>query len=302
MQMVNGRERLVFGNFELDTARRALQQGGGEVRLTPKEYLTLELLVKQAGHAVSKETLLANGWPGTAVGDTSLARCISGLRKHLGNDAIEAVTKFGYRFTLPVTLGEAPPPIADSASRPEVDGASRPRASVWWTSGVKVLGGAAVLLVVAGLSAGRFIGSRSLAPVSPTVWTDAQTNLMWAGKDNGADVTREQAIDYCRNLSLAGHHDWRLPTIDELQTLYDTGVSIGGTWGPTRSVYWHVKGNLHLSGGETAGNLTWLTDQTPAGEEQSFDFSFGRRNYDPVAFGADHRALCMRDANLGNRS
>ncbi len=104
--MVKGQERLVFGNFELDTARRALQQRGGEVRLTPKEYLTLELLVKQAGHAVSKEALLANGWPGTTVGDTSLARCISSLRKHLGNDAIEAVPKFGYRFTIPVSVAQ----------------------------------------------------------------------------------------------------------------------------------------------------------------------------------------------------
>jgi hypothetical protein len=167
---------------------------------------------------------------------------------------------------------------------------------IWWTTGAKILGGAAVLLVVAGLSAGRFMSSRSLASATPAVWTDTQTNLMWAGRDNGGDVTRQEAMDYCRDLTLAGHHDWRLPTIDELQTLYDTGVSIGGTWGPARSVYWHVKGNLHLSGGETAGNLTWLTDQTPAGEEQSYDFSFGRRNYDPVSFRADHRALCTREA------
>ncbi len=294
--MVKGQERLVFGNFELDTARRALQQRGGEVRLTPKEYLTLELLVKQAGHAVSKEALLANGWPGTTVGDTSLARCISSLRKHLGNDAIEAVPKFGYRFTLPVSLVEAPSSPAASQSQSDGDIASPPTVSIWRTSGARVAGAVAVavLIVVVGLSAARFIHPRPSAAVTPTVWTDTQTNLMWAGKDNGSDVTRQQAMDYCRDLTLAGHHDWRLPTIDELQTLYDPGVSIGGIWGPNRSVYWHVKGHLHLTGGETAENLTWLTDLTPAGEEQSFDFSFGRRNYDAVTFGADHRALCMR--------
>ena len=280
--------RIFFADFELDLERRALCRDGVDLRLTPKEYQALVVLVGQAGKAVSRESLLAEVWPDVAVGDTSLSRCISCLRKHLGSAAIEAVPKFGYRFTLPVstqssgTMAEAKP-----VARPPVTGGSTPIA--------RIASAAAVLLIMGGLLGIRLLGRQSATAASAT-WTDPQTNLTWTGTDNGADLTRDQAEFYCHNLTLAGHRDWRLPTIDELQTLYDTGVSIAGTWGPTRPVYWHVKGNLHLTGGETAGNLTWLTDLTPAGMEQSFDFSYGRRNFDAVTFGADHRALCTRPA------
>jgi hypothetical protein len=47
-------------------------------------------------------------------------------------------------------------------------------------------------------------------------WTDPATGLTWTKKDNGDSVSWEQAMHYCRNLQLAGHDDWRLPTIDEL--------------------------------------------------------------------------------------
>ena len=290
----NDPERLVFGSFELDTGRRALCLHGEDIRLTPKEYLTLTTLVRQAGKAVSKETLLAEVWPEMSVGDTSLARCISCLRKHLGAEAIEVVPKFGYRFTLPVTLAEVPRAFASTPVEPQAQTATSPRASFWRRPGARVASAATVVLLVAVLSAARFIAPKHAAEASPITWTDPQTNLTWAGKDNGANVTRQQAIDYCRNLTLAGYRDWRLPTIDEVQTLYDTSVSKPGIWGVNRVVYWHVKGNLHITGGETADNLTWLTDLTPAGMEQSYDFSYGRRNYDDVSFSADHRALCVR--------
>ena len=66
------------------------------------------MLVEVAGQAVSRETLVRTIWPDTIVGDTSLGRNISVLRRHLGADAIQSVPKFGYRFTLPVTTAETP--------------------------------------------------------------------------------------------------------------------------------------------------------------------------------------------------
>ncbi len=41
---------------------------------------------------------------------------------------------------------------------------------------------------------------------------------MWQKSDNGKEVTFEQAQEYCRNLSLGGHLDWRLPKPEELET------------------------------------------------------------------------------------
>ena len=61
-------------------------------------------------------------------------------------------------------------------------------------------------------SAGRFVDNGD-----GTV-TDTKRNLMWQKSDNGKEVTFEQALEYCRNLSLGGHSDWRLPKPEELET------------------------------------------------------------------------------------
>jgi serine/threonine-protein kinase len=112
------------------------------------------------------------------------------------------------------------------------------------------------------------------------VWTDPATGLMWEKKDNGSDVNWQQATDYCRNLQLAGHSDWRLPVIGELQDIYDRNANAGG---------WHVKGNLQLSG------YQWSSSQGNAsGEAWYLFFSDGERGSDPFRKNYDKRALCVR--------
>ena len=51
---------------------------------------------------------------------------------------------------------------------------------------------------------------------------DTQTGLMWTQNDNGKDINWYEAEEYSRKLSLGGYRDWRLPTIEELEVLYDT--------------------------------------------------------------------------------
>jgi len=50
---------------------------------------------------------------------------------------------------------------------------------------------------------------------------DNQTGLMWASKDNGKHINWEDAKRYCENYRGGGYTDWRMPTIDELEGLYD---------------------------------------------------------------------------------
>ena len=85
-----------FGGFALDTAERRLTQGGRVVRLSPKAHDVLVVLLRQAGHVVTKDELLSRVWH------------VSALRKALGDDRhsseyIETVSRAGYRFIAPVS-------------------------------------------------------------------------------------------------------------------------------------------------------------------------------------------------------
>jgi hypothetical protein len=54
----------------------------------------------------------------------------------------------------------------------------------------------------------------------PTVWQDESSALMWARKDNDQDIGWSAAGQYCKELELDGFTNWRLPTIDELHSMY----------------------------------------------------------------------------------
>jgi DNA-binding winged helix-turn-helix (wHTH) protein len=115
-----------FDHFRLDPAQRLLSQDGQPLALTPKEFDTLVVLVEAGGRVVDKEELLARIWPDSYVGDGSLARNISVLRKALGEDVIETHRGRGYRIAPPiVTLSST-----ESASRPDHRRTSREAADV----------------------------------------------------------------------------------------------------------------------------------------------------------------------------
>lgn len=50
---------------------------------------------------------------------------------------------------------------------------------------------------------------------------DEKTKLMWAAKDADAGQYFSDAVSYCENYRAGGYTDWRMPTLDELETLYD---------------------------------------------------------------------------------
>jgi len=92
-----------FGGFRFDVETGRLWSGSREVRLTPKASAVLRELVLHAGEPVSKETLFARVWSGTAVSDDALTSCIQELRRALEDDAkqprfIETRHRRGYRF------------------------------------------------------------------------------------------------------------------------------------------------------------------------------------------------------------
>jgi hypothetical protein len=128
-------------------------------------------------------------------------------------------------------------------------------------------------------------------------WTDPATGLMWAGKDNGKDVSWHNAIKYCRNLRLAGYSDWRLANMFELQPIYDRTANAPGLAGrhDDKPTMWHVKGNLFLTGYEWSSRVDGR--EPSGGYEYYFDFIEGKSNDNPTGWPYPFtfmRALCIR--------
>ncbi len=59
--------------------------------------------------------------------------------------------------------------------------------------------------------------------------TDNSTGLMWTQDDNGEGIDWETALDYAENIEFAGHSDWRLPNVKELQGIVDYSYSPSAT-------------------------------------------------------------------------
>ena len=72
--------------------------------------------------------------------------------------------------------------------------------------------------------------------------TDNMTGLMWQQVDDDRRKNWEGALEYCESLDLAGHTDWRLPQIKELNSIVDytrTYPAIDTTYFPvTKSKYY----------------------------------------------------------------
>lgn len=91
-----------FGDFELNAHERLLKKGNTAISIPPKNLDALLKLVAKADRLVPKTELAKSLWPDTFVGDTNLTNIVVQLRKILGRNAIQTVSKHGYRFALPV--------------------------------------------------------------------------------------------------------------------------------------------------------------------------------------------------------
>jgi len=117
--------RLAFGDFVIDFDQRRLLSAQQEVRLTPKAFDLLRLLIETRPKALSKQEIFDRLWPGTFVTENNLATLVADLRSSLGDQAseprfIRTVYAFGYAFVGDIA---APSPVlaggtsgADSSS------------------------------------------------------------------------------------------------------------------------------------------------------------------------------------------
>ena len=109
-----------FRGYCLDLATRQLLRGNAEVRLSPKAFALLQVLVENRTRAVSKAELHDRLWPDTYVTDANLSVLIAELRTALhdrpaASKFVRTVRGFGYAFCAQVDDDAgAPPPSTPS--------------------------------------------------------------------------------------------------------------------------------------------------------------------------------------------
>ncbi len=123
----------------------------------------------------------------------------------------------------------------------------------------------------------------------PATWLDDATRLLWTVTDNGYALDAAAADSWCRGLRSAGFDDWRLPTIDELASLYEKQSS--------RTI--KIRSPFVLSPG---GACLWSSTRGACCRQLpnawGFDFTDGSTRgggqLPGKSEGADWRALCVR--------
>lgn len=97
-----------FGPFRIDTQRHLLFRGDETVKLPPKAFQTLLVLLQNRDRIVKKEELISTIWPDSYVEESNLTQNVFVLRKALREEKNEhayilTIPGTGYRFVAPVT-------------------------------------------------------------------------------------------------------------------------------------------------------------------------------------------------------
>ena len=96
-----GAGQLAYGSILLDTALREVTVDGRPIHLRPKEVQILEILLREQGRTVSRDTLIQKVWSLDFDGDERMVdRHVAALRQKLGTAAqhIKSVYGAGYRL------------------------------------------------------------------------------------------------------------------------------------------------------------------------------------------------------------
>ena len=227
------------GDWVAEPMVNQLTRGETVRRVEPKVMEVLACMAAVPGETVTKDEFMAEVWTGTVVTDDVLARCISELRKALGDKArspsyVETIRKRGYRLIAAVDtdveaspvegagLPAAPPAVAPPAGppglalrRPELPTRTRPSVVLWALAGIALVGlgafvayqrGAAGVLPLATTPLTSYPGDERDPALSPD---GSRVAFAWNGEDGGGggqfDVYVQDAQGGAAPMRLTNH-------------------------------------------------------------------------------------------------
>ena len=143
-----------FGEYTLDLKRGALLRAGADVKLRPKSYDVLRLLIERHGQLVTKDELLSAVWGHAVVTDGSVGQCLIDVRRAIGDESqqvIRTVPRRGYIFDSPVVESDIAVRADDTQAPSSASQPTQARTSL----GQRALlpAGLAALMVIGGVVA-----------------------------------------------------------------------------------------------------------------------------------------------------
>ncbi len=116
---------------------------------------------------------------------------------------------------------------------------------------------------------------------------DKKSGLNWAAKDNGTNITWADAESYCKNYSAGGHKNWRMPTANELSTLYgNRKKTTGKDYSGSIDV---ITSNISIT-----APYVWSSEKRTGNKSITFSFNYGTIKRLYRADGENRRALPVR--------
>ena len=93
----------IFGPYALSTDASTLTRDGAEVRLRPRAFHALRVLLSHVGSVVDYDTIIAEGWEGVHVSRHTVDVTLAEVRRRLGEYGrwIEHRGKYGYALQVP---------------------------------------------------------------------------------------------------------------------------------------------------------------------------------------------------------
>jgi Protein of unknown function (DUF1566) len=121
----------------------------------------------------------------------------------------------------------------------------------------------------------------SVSVANDVVYKDIETGLMWQIEDNGDDLSWAAAKDYCEQLTSGGFTDWRVPTQDELATLYRLEAA--------ETSEYYILQKIKIS-----ACCQWASD-IKGSKVASFDFEYGNKDWRHPMSTVETRVVAVRN-------
>lgn len=138
----------------------------------------------------------------------------------------------------------------------------------------------ALLVTISRLALSQTELSDQFSVTSPGIIHDVRTDLDWAQQDSGGDTNWHQAKEFCEQKN----EGWRLPTVKELQSLYQPLLSVA-----CGIATCHTSLNFHLT-----GPVFWSADRSGESKAYYVYLVLGDKDDSRIDDSDILRALCVR--------